>query len=65
MRHGTRRAFLTLLLTFGLSLVILNALQWIFTADDRTIDTTYASQSFAVGVVNIPMEGSRPASWRC
>jgi branched-chain amino acid transport system permease protein len=46
--------FLTLLLTFGLSLVILNGLQLMFTADDRTIDTTYASQSFAVGVVNIP-----------
>jgi branched-chain amino acid transport system permease protein len=46
--------FLTLLLTFGLSLVILNALQLTFTADDRTIDTAYASQSFAIGVVNIP-----------
>lgn len=46
--------FLTLLLTFGLSLVILNALQLVFSSDDRTIDTTYASQSFAVGVVNIP-----------
>jgi branched-chain amino acid transport system permease protein len=46
--------FLTLLLTFGLSLVILNALQLTFTGDDRTIDTAYASQSFAIGVVNIP-----------
>ena len=46
--------FLTLLLTFGLSLVILNALQLVFYSNDRTIDTTYASQSFAVGVVNIP-----------
>jgi branched-chain amino acid transport system permease protein len=46
--------FLTLLLTFGLNLVILNALQLIFTPDDRTIDTTYASQSFALGGVNIP-----------
>ena len=46
--------FLTLLLTFGLSLVILNGLQLLFTADDRTIDTTYASESFAVGTVNIP-----------
>ena len=46
--------FLTLLLTFGLSLVILNGLQLAFTADDRTIDTTYASQSFVVGTVNIP-----------
>lgn len=46
--------FLTLLLTFGLNLVILNTLQWVFTADDRTIDTTYASQSFAIETVNIP-----------
>jgi branched-chain amino acid transport system permease protein len=46
--------FLTLLLTFGLNLVILNALQWAFSADDRTIDTTYASQSFAVAGVNVP-----------
>lgn len=46
--------FLTLLLTFGLNLVILNALQLAFTADDRTIDTSYASQSFAIAAVNIP-----------
>ena len=46
--------FLTLLLTFGLSLVILNTLQLLFKADDRTIDTTYASQSFAIAAVNIP-----------
>ena len=46
--------FLTLLLTFGLGLVILNGLQLLFTADDRTIDTKYASESFAVGTVNIP-----------
>ena len=46
--------FLTLLLTFGLSLVILNVLQLAFTAVDRTIDTAYASQSFVIGTVNIP-----------
>lgn len=46
--------FLTLLLTFGLNLVILNVLQLLFKADDRTIDTSYASQSFAIGAVNIP-----------
>ena len=46
--------FLTLLLTFGLSLVILNVLQLLFTADDRTIDTAYASQSFVLGTVNVP-----------
>jgi branched-chain amino acid transport system permease protein len=46
--------FLTLLLTFGLSLVILNVLQILFTGDDRTIDTAYASQSFVIGTVNIP-----------
>ena len=46
--------FLTLLLTFGVSLVLLNVLQLLFTADDRTIDTAYASESFALGAVNIP-----------
>ncbi len=46
--------FLTLLLTFGLNLVILNLLQLLFSADDRTIDTAYASQSFVVATVNIP-----------
>lgn len=46
--------FLTLLLTFGLNLVILNALQLIFTPDDRTIETAYASQSFAIANVNVP-----------
>jgi branched-chain amino acid transport system permease protein len=46
--------FLTLLLTFGLSLVVLNGLQLLFTADDRTIDTSYASQSFVIATVNIP-----------
>jgi branched-chain amino acid transport system permease protein len=46
--------FLTLLLTFGLNLVILNVLQLIFTADDRSVETAYASQSFVVGAVNIP-----------
>ena len=46
--------FLTLLLTFGLSLVILNALQLVFYSNDRTIDTSYAIQSFVLGNVNIP-----------
>jgi len=46
--------FLTLLLTFGLSLVILNVLQLVFTADDRSVETAYASQSFVIGTVNIP-----------
>jgi len=46
--------FLTLLLTFGLNLVILNTLQLIFTADDRSIETGYASQSFVIASVNIP-----------
>jgi branched-chain amino acid transport system permease protein len=46
--------YLTLLLTFGLSLLILNGLQIVFTADDRSIETSYASHSFAWGSVNIP-----------
>ena len=46
--------FLTLLLTFGIDLVVLNTLQLLFTADDRTIDTSYASQSFVIVTVNVP-----------
>ena len=46
--------FLTLLLTFGINLVILNTLQLVFTADDRSIQTTYASRSFVIGAVNVP-----------
>ena len=46
--------FLTLLLTFGLGLVILNSLQLLFNADDRTIETSYASQSLALSTVNVP-----------
>ena len=45
---------LRLLLTFGLGLVILNSLQLLFNADDRTIETSYASQSLALGTVNVP-----------
>jgi branched-chain amino acid transport system permease protein len=46
--------FLTLLLTFGLNLVILNVLQLVFTADDRSVETSYASHSFAIANVNVP-----------
>src|SRR5260370_27659553 len=50
----TARIFRPPLLIFVLSLVPLSGWQLPFAADDRTIDTAYASQSFAIGVVNIP-----------
>jgi branched-chain amino acid transport system permease protein len=46
--------FLTLLLTYGLSLVIVNLLQLLFTANDRGIQTAYAASSIVVGSVHIP-----------
>jgi branched-chain amino acid transport system permease protein len=46
--------WMTLLLTFGLDLLIVNGLILIFTADFRSIDTSWASNSIALGDVRIP-----------
>jgi branched-chain amino acid transport system permease protein len=46
--------FMTLLLTFGLELVIVNVLVSWLTADYRSIPTGYASRGFAVGDVRVP-----------
>ncbi|MGH3446665.1 MAG: branched-chain amino acid ABC transporter permease [Nocardioidaceae bacterium] len=47
--------FITLLLTFGLSLVIIQGMNIVFTANYRSIHTSYASDSFALGSVHIPL----------
>jgi branched-chain amino acid transport system permease protein len=45
----------SLLISFGL-VVILEALAvWLFTADERTISTSYSSAAFTIGFVRIPM----------
>ncbi len=47
--------FITLLLTFGIELILVNALQQAFTADDQSITTSYAQNSFVLpGDVRIP-----------
>src|SRR3954453_891488 len=46
--------WMTLLLTFGLDLLIVNGLILLFTADFRSIHTDWASKGFAIGDVHIP-----------
>ena len=46
--------FMTLLLTFGLELVAVNALVATLTGDYRSIPTSYATRAFAVGGVRVP-----------
>jgi branched-chain amino acid transport system permease protein len=46
--------WMTLLLTFGLELLLVNALVLIFTGDFRSIPTSYAGESFAIGDIRIP-----------
>jgi branched-chain amino acid transport system permease protein len=45
---------LSLVLTFGLDLVLVNIAQLIFSADLRSVNTFYTSRSFAVGPLLIP-----------
>lgn len=47
--------FITLLLTFGLDLMIVQGMNIAFTADYRSIQTSYASNSLALGTVRIPV----------
>ncbi len=46
--------WMTLLLTFGLDLLIVNGLILLFTADFRSIHTSWASDGFAIGGVHVP-----------
>jgi branched-chain amino acid transport system permease protein len=46
--------WMTLLLTFGLSLVLVNGLVLLFTGDFRSIPTSYASDGFSIGDVRVP-----------
>jgi branched-chain amino acid transport system permease protein len=47
--------FLTLLLTFGLELLLINGLIMIYSGDYRAINTSYALTSFALGGVRVPL----------
>lgn len=46
--------FITLLLTFGLQLLLVNGMILVFSADYRSIPTAYASHSLALGAVRLP-----------
>jgi branched-chain amino acid transport system permease protein len=46
--------WMTLLLTFGLSLLLVNGLILLFTGDFRAIQTSYGSDGFSVGDVRVP-----------
>lgn len=47
--------FITLLLTFGLELLLIQGMNIVFTANYRGIKTSYAGNSIAVGGVQIPL----------
>ena len=46
--------WMTLLLTFGLDLLLVNGLILVFTGNFRTIPTPYAADSFVIGDVHVP-----------
>jgi branched-chain amino acid transport system permease protein len=47
--------FITLLLTFGLELVLVQGMNIAFSADFRSIETSYAGESLALGGVRVPV----------
>jgi len=47
--------FITLLLTFGINLVVVQGMNMGFTADYRSIQTSYVSDSLAFGNVRVPV----------
>jgi len=47
--------YITLLLTFGLQLLLVQGMNIVFTADYRSIPTTYASGSVSIGAVEVPI----------
>jgi branched-chain amino acid transport system permease protein len=47
--------FITLLLTFGLSLLVVQGMNIVFTANYRSISTGYSGESLSLGSVHIPL----------
>ncbi|CAB3825508.1 High-affinity branched-chain amino acid transport system permease protein LivH [Achromobacter pulmonis] len=47
--------FNTLLITFGLEVVLTYLAQWVFSADFRTINPSYAGNSYSLGPVTLPV----------
>ncbi|MDP9344913.1 MAG: branched-chain amino acid ABC transporter permease [Actinomycetota bacterium] len=46
--------WMTLLLTFGLELVLVNGLILLFTGDFRSINTSYSNDAFSIGDIRVP-----------
>jgi branched-chain amino acid transport system permease protein len=46
--------WMTLLLTFGLSLILVNMLVLLFTGDFRSIPTSYGSDALSIGALRVP-----------
>ncbi len=47
--------FTSLLVTFGLTVIIESVIQWIWTADFRRLESRYAAVSFQVGTLFVPL----------
>ena len=47
--------FITLLLTFGINMIFIQSMNLIFTADFRSIQTSYGSNSLKIGAIHIPV----------
>ena len=47
--------FASLLVTFGLTVVIESVIQWVWTADFRRLETPYATLSFRLGALFVPV----------
>lgn len=47
--------FITLLLTFGLDLMLVQGMNLVFSADYRSIETSYAGNSLAIGSIRVPV----------
>lgn len=48
-------AFNSLLITFGLTVMIESAMQWIWSADFRRLESTYAGVKFRLGTLYLPL----------
>ena len=46
--------FNSLLVTFGLTVIIESAIQWIWTADQRMLDSAYGQVKFRIGALYVP-----------
>lgn len=55
LAHFKVTPFNSLLVTFGLTIIVEALLQWIWTADYRRLESTYAEQRFRIGEIFLPV----------